>query len=86
LARVRYQVDPGYIVFIEDPRKVGAVKVTGHKKFPVTNVRVVAWFKTDLFTKTLTALYRELIEFRIEGDWYVKDAVDMYLDHRQGLC
>jgi hypothetical protein len=84
LARIRIQRDEGYIIFIVDDRKVGAVKITGRKNFPVVNTQILAWFKTERYTHDLTQLYRDMREWRIEGDWYVKDAIDMYLDHRQG--
>ena len=76
----------GYIVFLDDEKKLGAVKVIGRKTIPVTPYRTMAWFKVDDLGKGLQAVYNELREFRVTGDWYVQDAVEMYLDHRQGRC
>lgn len=74
----------GYVIFLDDNKKLGAVKVIGRKDIPASPIRIMAWFKVEDLRAGLQHVYDEIAEFRITGDWYVQDAVEMYLDHKEG--
>jgi len=77
--------DPsGYVIFLDDNKKLGAVRVIGRKDIPASPIRIMAYFKVPDLRRGLQHVYDEIAEYRITGDWYVQDAVEMYLDHRQG--
>jgi hypothetical protein len=75
---------PGFIYVLFDSNKPDMVKVLGSRKMPSTPLEIVDVWRSVRLDVELQSVYDELRAFRIAGNWYNKDAVAAYCDHRLG--
>lgn len=82
----RDKARPGFVYALYDTTRPDLAKIVGSPKMLATPLDKMYLIQTLDFEKELQRVFGDLRDMRVVGNWYNKDATEMYFEHRMGAA